>query len=280
MGTYLKVVLFVLCLVGVPAALFAQSDMCSTLPTVSSYQTSNNTSNSEIVVEQMKERAAAQALQEVNRKNWSSKMIMLKNNIPVSTLRSLCIFHVEVVLEPAMRMLSVRAPQELMASIEDAVKRLDVPQPGPKSVELTISVVVASDQDESLRPIPASVKPVVDQLKTVLSYKQFYLLDTLLSTTQDGHGISLDGGLRGLEPPDVVGKPRDTGYNFQTQIVVLSDASTPTVRLSNLRFRLNMSYGVTISTDVDVPQGKQVVVGKSTFGDRAYILVVSAKISN
>jgi hypothetical protein len=259
--------------------LFAQSDICSTLPAVASFSGTGN-SNAEIVVEQMKERQRAQEGQEVQRANWSSKMITLKNNVPISVLKSLCIFHVEVVPEPTLHVLSVRAPQELMASIEDAVKRMDVPQPGPKSVELTVSVLVASDQDESLRPISTSVKPVVDQLKGVLTYKQFYLLDTLLSTTLDGHGISLNGGFRGLEPP-YNGQPRDTNYNFNANLVVLTDGSAPTVRLSNLRLGLSLGGGgVTIQTDVDVPQGKQVVVGKTTSGDRAYILVVSAKVLN
>src|SRR4051812_38179559 len=107
MSTNFKVVLFALCFVFAPTGAFAQSDICSSLPTVSGFQTGN----SEIVVEQMKERAAAQAVQEVNRKDWTSKMITVKNNIPVSTLRSLCIFHVEVVPEQSLHILSVRAPQ-------------------------------------------------------------------------------------------------------------------------------------------------------------------------
>jgi hypothetical protein len=37
---------------------------------------------------------------------------------------------------------------------------------------------------------------------------------------------------------------------------------------------------LTVSTDVDVPQGQQVVVGKATMGDRAMILVMTSKFSN
>jgi len=278
MRTHLKVVILVLCLFVAPVGVFAQSDICSTLPTVSSFQGANGgEGNSQIVVEQMKERAAYQAQQEATRASWASKMIMLKYNIPVSTLRALCIFHVEVVPEQTLHMLSVRAPQELMASIEDAVKRMDVPQPGPKSVELTVSILVASDKDESLPPISASVKPVVDQLKTVLSYKQFYLLDTLLSTTLNGHYVSLNGGFQ----TSINGQNRDVNYQFQANLDVVTDATAPTARLSNLRFQLsNLPIAVSIGTDVDVPQGKQVVVGKSTSGDRAYILVVSGKVLN
>ena len=75
MRTHLKVVILVLCLFVAPVGLFAQTDICSSLPSVSSFNGGNGgEGNSQIVVEQMKERAAAQALQEVNRKDWSSKM--------------------------------------------------------------------------------------------------------------------------------------------------------------------------------------------------------------
>jgi hypothetical protein len=39
-------------------------------------------------------------------------------------------------------------------------------------------------------------------------------------------------------------------------------------------------YAVRISGDVEIPQGQQVVVGKATMGERALILVMTAKFSN
>jgi hypothetical protein len=91
------------------------------------------------------------------------------------------------------------------------------------------------------------------------------------------------GGVRGLETVNNNGNqnPRDSPYSFQADQEVLTDSAIPTVRLSRLRWSLTLvGNGVNIYTDVDVPQGKQVVVGKSTAGDRAYILVVSAKVLN
>jgi len=35
--------------------------------------------------------------------------------------------------------------------------------------------------------------------------------------------------------------------------------------------------GASVSGNVDIPQGQQVVVGKATLGDKALILVMSAK---
>jgi len=170
-----------------------------------------------------------------------------------------------------------------MSAIADAIKRLDVPQVGPRNVEWTIYVVVASDQVETLRPIPASINSVADQVKGLLPYKQFYLLETMFGTTADGHYINLNGGVRGLLPVTAQGGAvRDAIYTFSSNLNVGSgDPASASVRMSQLNFRLNLENSqVMIATDVDVPAGKQVVVGKSTSGDRAYILVVSAKILN
>lgn len=278
MSNYLRVILFAICLVMVPTGLFAQTDICSTLPIVA--PSGGNTSG-EVIVEQMRQRAAVQTLQEQQRASWTSKLIPLKNNVPNSTLTALCIFHAEVVPQPSLHILSLRAPQELMSAIEDAVKRLDVPQMGPRSVELIVHVLVGSDQDESLRQVPASLKPVVDQLKGVLSYKQFYILDTLLSNTIESRRVSLNGDARGLITSTAQGGPRDVPYSFQADLSIGNAEPAPAaVRLSNMRFNFTSTLPLNISTDVDIPPGKQVVVGRATAGDRAFILVVSARVLN
>ncbi len=279
MSTFTKFVLLAICLFVVPATLLAQADICSSLPHVA--PSASSSMPAEVIVQQMKERAAAQAVQDMNRAGWASKMIPLKNALSADELKPLCIFHVEVVPQPTLRLVSVRAPMEILTAVEDAVKRLDAPQAGPRSVELTIHILVATDQDEMLRGVPSSVQPVVDQLRSVLSYKKYYLLDTLLSNTVENHSVTINGAVRGLETAEPGRPPRDTNYSFDSNVGVANAASsTPTVKLSQLRFRLLLGNQVYIYTDVEAPVGKQIVVGKSTYGDRAFILVVSAKVTN
>jgi len=275
MSNYLRVVLFAVFLVMLPSGLFAQSDICSNLPSVGNVPSTP----AEVVVEQMRQRGNVQARQEQERALWTAQVFPVKYLDSAETLKALCIFSAEIVPQPTLHMISVRAAQANMAAIGDAIKRLDVPQVGPKSAELTIYVLVASDQDESLRPFPASLKPVVDQLKGVLSYKQFYLLDTLMATSVDNHHVQMNGDVRGLFPTPPPGQiPRDTNYNFRADIRIGNgEQTTALVRLSNLSFQIGSLW---INTDVDIPQGKQVVVGRATSGDRAFILVVSAKILN
>jgi len=288
MSIYRKLGLFAACLFLIPRGLIAQTgDVCSKLPSIDSVRTVSSTTgavatNSEVVVQQMRERAEMQARQEKDRATWTVQLVTVKYLDSAAALKALCIFPAEIIPQTGLHLISVRAPATSMAAIVEAIKRLDVPQVGPKNVEWTINVLVASDQAETLRPVSASLNAVVDQLKGLLAYKQFYLLDTMFGTTANGHSINLNGGVRGLVPPQRPGDIRDTSYVFSSNLSIGNgDSASAAVRMSQLNFRLNVDIvPVIIGTDVDIPPGKQVVVGKSTSGERAYILVVSAKILN
>src|SRR5206468_6983974 len=112
----------------------------------------------------------------------------------------------------SLRLLTVRAPKEIMPAIEDAIKRLDVPTLS-KSAELTVYVLMASDRLDPAMPnsLPSTLQPVVNQLKNVLSYKGFQLLDTLFARGSDQHNINLRGILT------IAGNTSATYYNLGGQ---------------------------------------------------------------
>src|SRR5262245_44647111 len=72
--------------------------------------------------EQLRLEAAERAQREADRRGWEVKNFTLKNTINErdNNFRALCIFRVEVVLQPALKMIQIRAPKELMATIEEA----------------------------------------------------------------------------------------------------------------------------------------------------------------
>jgi hypothetical protein len=72
-------------------------------------------------------------------------------------------------------------------------------------------------------------------------------------------------------------------YFFQSSFRVESpDGKAPTLRVRGMRFELQPAgrEQLMVATDVDIPQGQQVVVGKATMGDRAMILVMTSKFPN
>src|SRR4051812_20163586 len=150
MNIYRRVALFTVCLILTPTGLFAQAgDICSRLPVVDSVGQIGNGSNAEVVVQQMRERSEMQARLEKERAAWTVQLIPVKYLDSAATLKPLCIFPAEIVPQTGQHLISVRAPATSMSAIADAIKRLDVPQVGPKNVEWTIYVLVASDLPET-----------------------------------------------------------------------------------------------------------------------------------
>jgi hypothetical protein len=202
-------------------------------------------------------------------------MFTLKNVVSNDTLRALCIFRIEVVNQPALRLVQIRSPKspELMAAIEDAVKRLDVapaPLPVSKGIELTGFVVVAMDPaDPQMLPLPASLQPVAAQLKSILPNGTLALADTFVVRGLDRQNLSVQGNttLSGLPS-------------------VREGSGGPVIRLDNLIVYTRDARGdstASFQTNVDVPVGTQVVIGKGTPNKpqgpiKAVILVINGRL--
>src|SRR5688572_12931579 len=227
----------VLCLVIVsglaPHGLYAQSDVCQP-PTPSVPQ--------EARVGLMQVQAQERAEQEVARRSWEVKMFSVKNAIPNSNLQALCIFRIEVVPQPTLKLVAVRAPKELMGAIEDAIRRLDVPQPAAKNVELTAYVLVSSPMPQitqGLRPVPAGLQPVMDQLKSLLPAAEIFLADSLVVRGTAGGRVSINA-------------PSNTSIE---SFVNLREGTPAVIRLENMSVNSN---GANFRTSIDVPVGSQV----------------------
>jgi hypothetical protein len=205
--------------------------------------------------------------------------------------QALSVFNVQMFPSPQLHVLSVRAPKDIMPAIADAVKRLDVPPPPPaptKNVELIIYVVNATDQPDNA-PLPAPLQPVVAQLRNVLSYKGFQVVDTQVVRGINGRETQTSGHMPSAPKPAAIGAetPPPSTYNFRSIFRVRGTDKEPTVFLEGMRFGVRVPnwnnggwqfYDVGINSDVEIPRGQQVVVGKTTIGERALILVMSAKV--
>jgi hypothetical protein len=218
------------------------------------------------------------------KRDWVTKVFEIKNanDSQISSLRSsLAILPADMGYAGG-RFLTVRAPKEIMPAIEDAIKRLDVLSVS-KAAELTAFVLMASNDASPSSTIVPSLQPVVNQLKSVLAYKNFQLLDTLIARGTDGRIIDLRGAIM------IPGAPTSTNYSLQGSLHInASDEKSPILQISGLSFSMQVAesanvsgltqfHELRVSTNVDVPAGKQIVVGKTTFNDKAFILVLSAK---
>lgn len=191
-----------------------------------------------------------------------------------------------------MRVLTVVGSPGDVGAVEDAVKKLDVPPPSKKDIEITAYFLLAKRDSSQSGSLPPALGDVVNELKKVLNYQSFTLLNTSLIRTRDGDGSTVKG---------VAGEGDQTAafsLGFQ-HVNLMAEEKGPTLQLANLDFRLmrqgpwtskDSHGGSVVSTDaeplalihtnIDVPVGQKVVVGKTSYlsADNALILVLTGKV--
>lgn len=184
--------------------------------------------------------------------------------------------------------LILSGPKDTVAGFEEIVKQLDVVPAVKRDIETTVYMIVASTQAVNAPPLTPELDPVVKQLKGIFNYKGFKLLESFVLRSRDGESGQTNGFLPPLEnlPPG-----SKISYQFQYNEVSIDGGEGAKVahyhRLKlAMRVPIAIAAGTTsvdasISTDVDVPEGKKVVVGKTSAlegSDGALILVISAKV--
>jgi hypothetical protein len=184
--------------------------------------------------------------------------------------------------------LILSGPKDSVAAFEEIIKQLDVPPVVKKDVETTVYMIIASAQSGNAIPLSPDLDPAVKQLKNIFNYKGFRLLESFVLRSRDGENGQTNGFLPPLEnlPPG-----NKISYQFQYNEVSIDGSDSARVahfhHLSlSIRVPIAVASGTTnedarIATDLDVPEGKKVVVGKTSAlegADGALILVISAKV--
>jgi len=188
-----------------------------------------------------------------------------------------------------LRTITVRDFPENLAAIEDALKRLDQPVADEPSIEFHVHVLIGSNAPTSARTLPDELEPVVKQLQSTLRYSSYGLLTTSVHRTRPGNGIESSGvaetKLLGMAVPD--SKPIFYRYNLR-RISIPKSASRETADVESFRFLMQIPIAVGPSvnyqdvgfeTPVTVREGEKVVVGTTTMGDKALVVVVTATVN-
>jgi hypothetical protein len=172
--------------------------------------------------------------------------------------------------------IAVRGTTEMVATLEEAVKKLDV---APLDFELTVFLISTSAQAGD--QLPEALASTVKQLHGVFAYKGYQLLDSFILRGRDGS----QGG-------NAEGTIKNSTYSFRYNRASVLDGTPKMVNLQNLSLQIRMPSGTRndkgqveykttgLSSDIDIRDGQKVVVGKSDVnnGDSPLILVVTAKV--
>jgi Bacterial type II/III secretion system short domain len=191
------------------------------------------------------------------------------------------------------RTITVRDFPENIATIGEAIKRLDVPlppkplepqRPAPLNVEIVAHILITSDSESADNSSSPALTDVIKQLKTTLNYKSYQLLTSIVQRTRYDNG-----GIEAMGTAVLPEKSLTSNYKLIVRNIrpaVYNQFDSSQIAIGNLEFYLeginvaeNRTFGnVKILTTLSVRDGEKVVVGTSSLRDKAIILVLTTKI--
>jgi hypothetical protein len=218
------------------------------------------------------------------------RLFILKYADPSQIYDVLHVFAPSMIPNREMHALTVSAPPEAIAAIEDALKHLDVPGAAPKDVDLTVYLVLGAETSEQAGgPLPKDLENVVAQLRNTFQFKNYGLLDVMTLRTSDTRSngrtpsTNSSGGTVNIN-----GRPHNVMSNLQIGSLSVSSDGT-VVRITGLEAGCQIPYAagennvqthnLNLHTDVDIKEGQKVVVGRMGMNQgQALFLVITAKV--
>ena len=182
--------------------------------------------------------------------------------------------------------ITVRDFPENLATIEEAIKRLDTPAAPRPNIELHIHVLIASNTGstgDTTAAVPAELKDVLTQLRGTFNYQNYELAATVvqrLTETQRGlQGTGTGEVLRGN--PTGLDMAMPYQYLINSVSLVQNPSGAPTVQINEFSFMAQTDKDrAQVQTALNLRDGEKVVVGTATIRNRALIVVLSAKLVN
>jgi hypothetical protein len=195
-------------------------------------------------------------------------------------------------VDEQLRVITVYGSPSEVNSIISNLQKLDVPSASltDRNIELTMYIVLASNETMPGDPVPPALDPAVRQLKTTFGLKEFRLLDAAVMRGRTGERNQLSGNAATV---GAKGKPstyqaslhrfgarrtsdgtviRVDEFNFDIRV---PDCLDPECKQANY---VNVVY----RTNLDMREGQFVVVGKSKAdgSDRSIIVIVTARVAD
>ncbi len=221
------------------------------------------------------------------------RVIPVRHIDPAAVGNSLRRWVSEMIASKELGVITVIGRAGDVAEVEAAIRSLDVPPADDPeaNVELTVHFLGVTDEEHT-EELPDGLDAVVEQLRPRFPYPGYRLLDTLLARIRVGRSVEVSG----VEPdPQGGGRSvRPMIYQFRTNLVGVSGSAGPkTIHLQNLRagFRTPVltagdnAYNYAdlgVNTDIDVPEGKLIVVGKTGMQGKArgMFVILQARVDD
>lgn len=189
-----------------------------------------------------------------------------------------------------LRTIAVRDFPENIAVMEEAIRRLDTPEPSRPDIEFRVYILIASDGEVAARPLPAELNEVARQLQSTLNLKNYGLMSSQIMRAKDvRQGLSNKGvaELKLALPPNVQ-SPIFYEYSVSSISVEDSSAASPRVQIGNFSFSIRVPLmfsqtdvryeNVGFNAPVSLRHGERVVAGSTSMQDKSVVVVLAANI--
>lgn len=198
-----------------------------------------------------------------------------------------------VIPQPGLHAIAVEAySTAFLQSAEELIRQYDVP---PMNVgqnhdfEIVAHILVAGRTPVAGEELPAALADVVKQLKDTFGYTDVKLVDSALAHSREGRDAFVKGNVSGLAD----GATQPSTYEMTHTLVRFEPGGKKgSIELYGFHFKMRLAYvsasqtvsvtqwqDVAFQTDLNIPEGQFVVVGKSKVGteDKSLVLVVNAR---
>lgn len=189
-----------------------------------------------------------------------------------------------------LKTITVRDFPENLATIEDAIKRLDVPAKVSTDAELRVWIVIGSKSAiANAQPLPEDLEPVIKELRSTLRYSNYALMAATVNRV--ARGMMVEGsGVAEAEALGMAVKPEQPVlYTYRLRSPEITSSERPALSADSFNFgmRIPIDVGkgsiqyqnVGFDTPVTVRDKEKVVIGTTTMGDKALIVIVTADIT-
>ena len=143
--------------------------------------------------------------------------------------------------------LTVRDFPENLATIEAAIKRLDVPAPPASDIDIRLFVILASTTpDGADSELPAEIRGATQQLRSAFGYKGFKLLTPIMQRSREGHAPTRGSGeVSGATLGSLADPKSNLRYAYEIRSIDrTSDAGgTSQIGLTGFEFQLEGHLG-------------------------------------
>jgi len=178
------------------------------------------------------------------------------------------------------RTITVRDFPENIATVEEALKRLDVPGALRPNIELNMHVLIASNDGTGGKEVPADLKDVLTQLRGTLNYRNYELATSIIQRLTETPQRVQGSGV--AELPTSAGTPASSmQYEYSlTNVSLLQNATgAASVQIADFYFStIEKDQRARVQTALNLRDGEKVVVGTATLRNRALVIVLTAKL--